>query len=115
MVGDDEVGRRLVACARADGIDVDPVIHRAGATTGLIVDVVDAAAHWRYLEDLPEATLLTGERPADPAAGLLRDEPYERVARQAVAAAGATVGRPGGRPELTATAVAEQLDRIPSR
>ncbi|MEU6075051.1 PfkB family carbohydrate kinase [Micromonospora sp. NPDC047074] len=71
VVGDDEVGERLLALARADGIDVDPVLRRPGTTTGLIVDVVDAEARWRYLEDLPEATLLTVADVAG-AAGALR-------------------------------------------
>ncbi|RLK26001.1 ribokinase [Micromonospora sp. M71_S20] len=248
VVGDDEVGERLLAQARADGIDVRWVRRRPGTPTGLIVDVVDADADWRYLEDLPEATLLTaddvagaasalraaravlvqlqqptraalaaartareagrlvvldgapsdaddvdallavadvlradaqevelitGDAPRDAAAGLaagrgllrrgpsllaievagegnafvwpdgelfvplsetptvddtgagdafvaaltlgvLRGEPRERVARYAVAAAGATVGHPGGRPALTPEAIRAQLDRIPA-
>ncbi|MEU4782370.1 PfkB family carbohydrate kinase, partial [Micromonospora sp. NPDC023633] len=46
--------------------------------------------------------------------GVLRGEPRERVARHAVAAAGATVGHPGGRPALTPEAIHAQLDRIPT-
>ncbi|MFG3698223.1 PfkB family carbohydrate kinase [Micromonospora sp. NPDC047620] len=46
--------------------------------------------------------------------GLLRGEPRDRVARCAVAAAGATVGHPGGRPALTDEAIREQLGRIPA-
>ncbi|SCG51066.1 ribokinase [Micromonospora echinaurantiaca] len=249
VVGDDEVGERLLARARADGVDVGPVVRRSGTPTGLIVDLVDRAARWRYLEDLPEPTLLapedvagaadalrgaravlvqlqqppaaalaaartarsagrlvvldgapedraaadellaladvlradarevgllTGDEPTDAdgglaagrkllrrgpsllavevagagnafvwpdgevfvplsetptvddtgagdafvaalTLGLLRDEPRDRVARYAVAAAGATVGHPGGRPALTPEAIQEQLDRIPDR
>ncbi|TDC30722.1 carbohydrate kinase [Micromonospora sp. 15K316] len=249
VVGDDEVGERLLAGARADGIDVETVVRRPGTRTGLIVDLLDADGRWRYLEDLPEATLLTpadvagaagalraaravlvqlqqpgaaalaavrtarsadrlvvldgapsdpddadellagadvwradarevalltGDAPRDAAAGLaagralrrrgpalvavevpgegnafvwpddevfvplsvtptvddtgagdafvaalavglLDGEPAERAARYAVAAAGATVGHPGGRPALTRAAVAEQLARIPAR
>ncbi|MEU5722060.1 PfkB family carbohydrate kinase [Micromonospora sp. NPDC047738] len=249
VVGEDEVGDRLLGQARSDGIDVAPVLRRAGTPSALIVDVVDADAHWRYLEDIPEATLLTeadvtgaaevlsaaravlvqlqqplpaalaaarcareADRlvvldgaPADPAGAtellaladvlradarevelivgdppkdagtglragrellargpslvavevagegnafvwpdgerfvpisdtptvdttgagdafvaaltvsLLRGEPYEQVARHAVAAAGATVGHPGGRPALTPAAIDEQLARIPAR
>lgn len=248
VVGDDEVGERLLALARADGVDVEWVCRRRGTPTGLIVDVVDADADWRYLEDLPEATLLTpddvagaapalraaravliqlqqpartalaaartareagrlvvldgapadasaadalfaladvlradarevelitGVAPEDAGAGLaagrallrrgpslvavevagkgnafvwpdgelflplsetptvddtgagdafvaaltlgvLRGEPRERAARYAVAAAGATVGHPGGRPALTPGAIRAQLDRIPA-
>ena len=46
--------------------------------------------------------------------GLLRGDPPERTARYAVAAAGATVGHPGGRPALTGAVIEEQLGRIPS-
>jgi ribokinase len=59
VVGDDPTGAAMLARAQADGIDVSPVVHRAGARTGLVVNVVDAHGHWRYVEDLPEATLLT--------------------------------------------------------
>ncbi|MGW4298047.1 PfkB family carbohydrate kinase, partial [Micromonospora chersina] len=48
-------------------------------------------------------------------AGLLRGDPYPRLARYAVAAAGATVGHPGGRPALTPEAIEAQLARIPER
>lgn len=247
VVGEDEVGDRLLGQARSDGVDVAPVLRRAGTPSALIVDVVDARARWRYLADIPEATLLTeadvvGARamlraaravvvqlqqppaaalaaarcareagrlvvldgaPADPAdaaellaladvlradarevgrllgeppsdaaaglragrelrargpglvvvevagegnavvgpdgavflpladtptvdatgagdafvaaltAGLLRGEPYPRAARYAVAAAGATVGHPGGRPALTPAAIDAQLARLP--
>ncbi|MGY0006346.1 PfkB family carbohydrate kinase [Micromonospora sp. I033] len=250
VVGEDEVGDRLLGRARSDGIDVAPVLRRPDTPSALIVDVVDGRARWRYLEDIPEATLLTegdvtaaaevlraaravvvqlqqplpaalaaarhardadrlvvldgapedpdgaaellsradvlradareaglllgGDPPKDadaglragrdlaargPAlvaievagegnafvwpggelfvplsetptvdstgagdafvaavtAGLLRDEPYPRLARYAVAAAGATVGRPGGRPALTPEAIEAQLARIPDR
>ncbi|MEU0155205.1 PfkB family carbohydrate kinase [Micromonospora fulviviridis] len=250
VVGEDEVGDRLLGRARSDGIDVAPVLRRPDTPSALIVDVVDARAHWRYLEDIPEATLLSeadvtgaaevlraaravvvqlqqplpaalaatryardagrlvvldgapddpdgsaellsradvlradareaglllgGDPPKDaeaglragrelaargPAlvavevagegnafvwpggelfvplsetptvdstgagdafvaavtAGLLRDDPYPRLARYAVAAAGATVGHPGGRPALTPEAIEAQLARIPDR
>jgi ribokinase len=59
VVGDDAEADRVLERARADGIDVRPVIRRADTRTGLIVDVVDADARWRYLEDLPAAVLLT--------------------------------------------------------
>ncbi|WP_319464141.1 PfkB family carbohydrate kinase [Micromonospora sp. RTP1Z1] len=247
VVGLDEVGDRLLGRARSDGIDVAPVVRREGTPSALIVDLVDAHGRWRYLEDIPEETLLTeadvdgaedvvraaravlvqlqqplpaalaaarcaraadrlvlldgaphdpdaaellaladvlradareaglivGDPPRDPAAGLragrellgrgpslvavevagegnafvwpdgelfvplsqtptvdttgagdafvaaltvglLRGDPHERTARYAVAAAGATVGHPGGRPALSAAAIEEQLARIPA-
>ncbi|MDZ5442956.1 PfkB family carbohydrate kinase [Micromonospora sp. 4G57] len=248
VVGLDEVGDRLLGQARSDGIDVAPVVRREGTPSALIVDVVDAHGRWRYLEDIPEETLLTeadvagaedvvraaravlvqlqqplpaalaaarcaraadrlvlldgapddpdgatelltladvlradareaglivGDPPKDADAGLragrellgrgpslvaievagegnafawpggelfvplsetptvdttgagdafvaaltvglLRGDPPERTARYAVAAAGATVGHPGGRPALSAAAIEEQLARIPA-
>lgn len=59
VVGDDQVGGALLDQARADGVDVTPVVRRAGAETGLIVDAVDDDAGWHYLEHLPEDVLLT--------------------------------------------------------
>ncbi|MFD4637467.1 PfkB family carbohydrate kinase [Lentzea sp. NPDC058436] len=56
VVGDDEVGARLLARAGADGIATGGVVVRPGCRTGLIVDVV--ADGWRYLEDLPDGVLL---------------------------------------------------------
>lgn len=72
VVGDDEVGERLLTRARADGVDVVTVRRRPGTRTGLIVDLVDREARWRYLEDLPEAVLLTPDDVAT-AADALRD------------------------------------------
>lgn len=248
VVGQDEVGDRLLGQARSDGIDVAPALRRDGTPSALIVDVVDGRGHWRYLEDIPEGTLLTeadvagakemlgavravvvqlqqpvaaalaaarcaratdrlvvldgapddpdgarellgladvlradaqeagllvGDVPKDAEAGLraardlrgrgpslvavevagegnafvwpdgelfvplsetptvdttgagdafvaaltvglLRRDPPDRLARYAVAAAGTSVGRPGGRPALTREAIEEQLARIPA-
>lgn len=58
VVGDDEVGRRVLDQARSDGIDTSPVVCRSGADTALVVDVVEHG-QWRYLEDIPPETLLT--------------------------------------------------------
>lgn len=62
VVGDDQVGAWLLDAARADGVDVAAVARRAGVTSGMVVDVVDASGAWRYLEDLPPAVAL---EPAD--------------------------------------------------
>lgn len=59
VVGDDDIGEEILDRARRDGVDVRPVIRRPGTTTGLIVEVLDADAGWRYLADLPEHVLLT--------------------------------------------------------
>jgi ribokinase len=59
VVGDDAEADRCLAQARADGIDVRSVTRRAATRTGLIVNVVDVHARWRYLEDLPSPVLLT--------------------------------------------------------
>lgn len=56
VVGDDDVGERLIARAAADGIATESVVRRPDCATGLIVNVV--AGGWRYLEDLPEGVLL---------------------------------------------------------
>ncbi|HEY3753192.1 MAG TPA: PfkB family carbohydrate kinase [Pseudonocardiaceae bacterium] len=61
VVGDDTEADRVLDRARSDGIDVHGVIHRPNTRTGLIVDVVDAEARWRYFEDLPSGVLLTEE------------------------------------------------------
>lgn len=37
------------------------MIRRPGTETALVVDIVDWRGRWRYLEDLPKATLLTEE------------------------------------------------------
>jgi ribokinase len=58
VVGDDD---HVLARARADGVDVASVIHRTGATTGLITSVVDRLGRWHYVEHLPSEVLLTEE------------------------------------------------------
>lgn len=59
VVGDDDVGARLIARAGADGIATDAVVRRPECATALFVDVV--ADGWRYLEDVPDAALLREE------------------------------------------------------
>lgn len=62
VVGTDEVGDALVAQAAADGIDTSWVLRRAGADSGLVLDVLVGDEPYRYLEDLPEPVRL---RPDD--------------------------------------------------
>jgi ribokinase len=71
VVGEDEVGDRLVARARSDRIDVGRVVRRPGTETALIVDLVDQRGRWRYLEHIPERTLV-GVADVDAAAPALR-------------------------------------------
>jgi ribokinase len=59
VAGDDDTGTEMLAQAQHDGIDVSGVIRRTNTRTGLIVDIVDRAGGWRYLEDLPPSVLLT--------------------------------------------------------
>lgn len=69
VVGDDREGVRMIDQAREDGIDTSAVVHRPGAATGLVVNLVDGHGHWHYVEDLPAEVQLTeddvaGARPA---------------------------------------------------
>ncbi|USX55376.1 PfkB family carbohydrate kinase [Lentzea sp. HUAS12] len=82
VVGDDEMGTRLLARAGADGIATGGVVVRPDCRTGLIVDVV--ADGWRYLEDLPDGVLLRED-----------DLPMDLIAR-----AGAVVVQLQQRPEV---------------
>lgn len=59
VVGDDGVGAEVLAQAEADGIDVSCVVRRAGASTGLIVEVLDRENRWRYLQDTPTSSQLS--------------------------------------------------------
>lgn len=58
VVGDDREGRLLVEALAADGVGTSTVVRRPGARTALVVDVV-CDGGYRYLEDIPEATLVT--------------------------------------------------------
>jgi ribokinase len=59
VAGDDVIGDVLLDQARRDGIDVGSVIRRRDTLTGLIVELLDADAHWRYVQHLPPPVLLT--------------------------------------------------------
>jgi ribokinase len=86
VAGDDEAGSRLLEQARRDGIDVSAVTIREGTATGLITDIVDAAGHWRYLEDLPPSVLLS-KRDVRAAARLFDGARWASVQLQQPAAA----------------------------
>ncbi|QTR04310.1 bifunctional hydroxymethylpyrimidine kinase/phosphomethylpyrimidine kinase, partial [Saccharothrix algeriensis] len=64
VVGDDEVGRGLVDRLRADGVDTSAVARRG--RSALIVDVV-CDGRWRYLQDLPDSSLVRPEDVRTPA------------------------------------------------
>jgi ribokinase len=57
VAGDDVIGDVLLDQARADGIDVSTVVRRNGTLTGLIVEVLNARAEYRYVQDLPLLTV----------------------------------------------------------
>ena len=59
IAGDDVIGDVLLAQARADGIDVRPVIRRTGTLTGLIVELLQPDGSYRYVEHLPPAVQLS--------------------------------------------------------
>ncbi|MFJ7214902.1 PfkB family carbohydrate kinase [Amycolatopsis sp. NPDC098790] len=59
VVGRDRTGDALRAQARADRIGTSHVVRRPGTETALLIDVVDAHGRRRYLEHVPEGTLLT--------------------------------------------------------
>ncbi|GAA0800032.1 PfkB family carbohydrate kinase [Spirilliplanes yamanashiensis] len=59
VAGDDRTGDDLLAQARRDGIDTAAVVRRAGTPTGLIVELLEDDATWRYVQHLPDAVLLT--------------------------------------------------------
>jgi ribokinase len=86
VTGDDEPGSRLLEQAAREGIDVSAVTSRQGSATGLIVDIVDSAGRWRYLEDLPPSVLL-GESDVQTAARLFDGARWASVQLQQPAAA----------------------------
>lgn len=94
VVGDDDVGARLVARAGADGIATRSVVVRPDCPTGLIVDVV--ADGWRYLEDLPDGVLLRED-----------DLPLDLIAR-----AGAVVVQLQQPPEVALRAARTATGRV---
>ena len=59
-VGADEVGEDLLRQAVADGIDVSAVVRR-GSDSALIVDVLEPGNRWRYLEHIPQESLVVEE------------------------------------------------------
>src|SRR6201994_4661496 len=59
VVGEDQIGQRLLTQAQQDHVDTSAVIRRPGVRTALIVDIVDGPGQWRYLEDIPAEMLLT--------------------------------------------------------
>lgn len=92
VVGDDDAGQQALDQAQADGIDVSAVQRRDGTATGLIVDIVDGAGRWRYLEDLPPPVLLT-EADAAAAAGLFTSARWASIQLQQPPAAALAIAR----------------------
>jgi ribokinase len=86
VAGSDATGDRLLARAEADGVDVEHVVRRAGTPTGLIVEILDPAHGWRYLQHLPGPTLLTADDVAGAAADLRAARAVVLQAQQPAAA-----------------------------
>jgi ribokinase len=115
VVGDDDTATAMLDRARQDGIDVRPVIRRAGAETGLIVEVLEAGGHYRYLEHLPDTVLLTEDdiaARADVLAGA-RAVTVQLQQPAEAALAAARVGRAAGRlVVLDGVPATEQADEL---
>ncbi|MFD1146565.1 PfkB family carbohydrate kinase [Saccharothrix hoggarensis] len=60
VVGDDREGGLLVERLGADGVATTAVVRREATRTALIVDVV-CDGEYRYLQDVPEPTLVTAD------------------------------------------------------
>ena len=108
VCGTDRTGDDLLAQARRDGIDVSSVVRRAGTPTGLIVEALDAGGRWRYLQDLPDAMLLT-EADVEAAAGVLRAARAVLVQLQQPPAAALAAARHGRAAEALVV-----LDGVPA-
>ena len=74
-----------------------------------LVLVVDTMPGARQSADVYQRRELLGGQGATQAVALAQGGGPQRAARLAAAAAGATVGHPGGRPSLTPKAVQDQL------
>jgi ribokinase len=59
VVGQDAFGDTLRARARADRIGTSHLVRRPGTETALLVDVVDEHGRHRYVEHIPDDTLVT--------------------------------------------------------
>jgi ribokinase len=142
VIGEDQVGQRLLAMTdvvRADAIQTELLANSAVSTAAeagkiaadlirqgpslvaLAVDGVGNLVAWPEdcvflpLTKTPVADT-TGAGDAFVAAlvtALAQGAGPQRAARLAVAAAGATVGHPGGRPALTPKAIQNQLTLLP--
>lgn len=96
VAGDDVIGDVLLAQARRDGIDVTGVVRRPDTLTGVIVEILDADATYRYVQHLP---LLTAAEVEASAALLGRADAVLVQLQQpgAAAIAAARIGRDAGR------------------
>ncbi|SCF16757.1 ribokinase [Micromonospora coriariae] len=99
VAGDDDIGDNLLAQATRDGVDVTQVARRPHTSTGLIVEALDGAGRWRYLQHLPSEVLLTAAD-VEASAELLRAADAVLVQLQqppAVALAAARLAHDAGR------------------
>lgn len=105
VVGDDREGGLLAERLTADGVATSLLVRRPRTRTALIVDIVCGGAY-RYLEDIPDATLVTvadveaaaPELAAADAVVLQLQQPADAVLAAARRASGLVVldGAPGG-------------------
>lgn len=96
VVGDDEIGSRLLAQARAGRIDTACAARRRGARTGLVVTVVDSDGAWRHFEDLAESDLMESEIEAAQGALIAASSVLVQL-QQPHALAAATIAHAAGR------------------
>jgi ribokinase len=96
VAGDDVIGDVLLDQARRDGIDVTGVVRRRDTLTGVIVEVLDADATYRYVQHLPLLTAADVEASAGPIGAA--DAVLVQLQQPGPAAvAAARIGRAAGR------------------
>jgi ribokinase len=61
VVGEDDAGAQARAQAAADGVDVSCLFTRVGATTALLVDLLENGGRRRLVEDVPPEVRLSAE------------------------------------------------------
>jgi ribokinase len=122
VVGDDGPGAQARTQAAADGIDVSCVISRPGATTALLLDLVEDGGRCRLVEDVPAEVLVSTADVAHAAEQLAScqvlslqlQQPGEavRAALDRAPATGLVVSDGAPADEVTRTAVLRRADVV---